>query len=523
VYGPTEYRSVVTFNLLQSLLDNRADLLTVSSSDRVRLGIVNFSAFAQDTMRMTNRLTFDYGVRWEVNPAPTGLNHPLYTLTGFPDLTELRLAEAGTPLYPTRWAKLAPRAGVAYRLRQAGEQVTLARGSFGLFFDLGSGATATAARMFPYNRSVRRTNVPFPPDDARSAEAAPLSLEPPYLNQDFTIVAPGNTLPRTWEWSASLEQSFAGVQRLTATYTGHAGRQLLRRYFYAFDMQRPINPAMPGARLNVTRNDRGWGDSSDYHALQVQYVRRLSRGVQALANYTLARATDSGSDDSTVNLADNATRPTFYYGVSRFDRRHSFNSSVTWNLPNPRVLRQLLGGWGIDVNARVQSAPPLTVTYNYTDPIDSLNYTYRVDVLPGESVWLGDGKAPGGRRLNAAAFAIPASAFASRNEVTHGNERRNGLRGFSTWSADGVLQKQVRLGPNRTVQLRAEVHNVFNHPNFSQPDTSLGTVIGATGQFIPGPLFGRITGTGGVIGAPVGGASATGGARTIQLAVRVGF
>jgi hypothetical protein len=73
------------------------------------------------------------------------------------------------------------------------------------------------------------------------------------------------------------------------------------------------------------------------------------------------------------------------------------------------------------------------------------------------------------------------------------------------------------------VQLRAEVHNIFNHPNFSQPDTSLGTVIGATGQFIPGPLFGRITGTGGVIGAPGGGASATGGARTIQLAVRFGF
>jgi len=474
-------------------------------------------------MRMTNRLTFDYGVRWEVNPAPTGLNHPLYTLTGFPDLTELRLATAGTPLYPTRWAKLAPRAGVAYRLRQAGERVTLARGSFGLFFDLGSGATATAARMFPYNRSVRRTNVPFPPDDARSAEAAPLSLEPPYLNQDFTIVAPGNTLPRTWEWSASLEQSFAGAQRLTATYTGHAGRQLLRRYFYAFDMQRPVNPAMPGARLNVTRNDRGWGDSSDYDALQVQYVRRLSRGVQALANYTLARATDSGSDDSTVNLADNATRPTFYYGVSRFDRRHSFNSSVTWNLPNPRVLRHLLGGWGIDVNAHVQSAPPLTVTYNYTDPIDTINYTYRVDVMPGESVWIRDGKAPGGRRLNAAAFAIPSSAFGSRNEVTHGNERRNGLRGFSTWSADGVLQKQVRLAASRSVQLRAEVHNVFNHPNFSQPDTSLGTVIGATGQFIPGPLFGRITGTGGVIGAPGSGASATGGARTIQLAVRFGF
>ena len=524
VYGPTEYRSSVTFNALASLLANRADLLTISSSDPVRLGIINFSAFAQDTMRLTQRLTLDYGARWEINPAPKGLNHPLYTLAGFPDLTVLHLAEPGAPLYPTRWAKIAPRLGAAYRLRQKEQRITLARGTFGLFYDLGSGATATAARMFPYNRSVSRTAVPFPPDDARSAEAAPLSLDPPYTRQDFTIVAPGNTLPRTWEWSGSVEQSFSGAQRLTATYTGHAGRQLLRRYFYAFDLTRPINPAFPGARLNVTRNDRGWGDSSDYHALQIQYVRRLSRGIQALSNYTLARATDSGSDDATVNLADNATRPMFYYGVSRFDRRHTFNSSVTWNLPSARRMRALLGGWGLDVNARVQSAPPLTVTYNYTDPIDTINYAYRVDVVRGQAIWIKDGRAPGHRRLNPDAFAIPSTAYGARNEVTHGNEPRNALRGFGTWSADGVLQKDVRLVSNRTVQLRAEVHNVFNHPNFSQPDTSLGTVVGATGQFVPGPLFGRITATGGALGGPGSGtASATGGARTIQLALRFTF
>ncbi len=522
VYGPTEYRSTVTINSLTSLMSNRADLLTISSSDPVRLGIVNFSAFAQDTLRMTSRLTFDYGLRWEVNPPPKGLNNPLYTLKGFPDLLALTLAAPGTPLYPTRWAKLAPRVGAAYRLRQAGPTVTLVRGSFGLFYDLGTGATATAARMFPYNRSVRRVGVPYPPDDLRAAEAAPLSLEPPYTGQDFTIVAPGNTLPRTWEWSGGLEQSFGGAQRLTATYTGHAGRQLLRRYFYAFDALRPINPAFPGARMNVTRNDSGWGDSSDYHALQVQYVRRLSRGIQALANYTFSKATDSGSDDATVNLADNATRPTFYYGYSRFDRRQALNSSLTWNLPSPRWGHAFLGGWTTDLNARLQSAPPLTVTYNYMDPVDTINYTYRVDRVPDHPVWIKDGRAPGGRRLNPAAFQVPASAYASRNEVTHGNERRNGLRGFGTWSADAVVQKQIRIAASRTASLRAEVHNVFNHPNFSQPDTSIGTVIGATGQFIPGSLFGRITGTGGAFGGG-GMAVATGGARTIQLALRFTF
>ena len=53
--------------------------------------------------------------------------------------------------------------------------------------------------------------------------------------------------------------------------------------------------------------------------------------------------------------------------------------------------------------------------------------------------------------MNAVAFEIPSTAFGSRNEVAHGNERDNRLRGFSTRSADGVLQKKARISdPSRS-------------------------------------------------------------------------
>jgi hypothetical protein len=525
VYGPTEYRSTVTFNTLTSLLSNTADQFSIGSSDQVRVAVIAFSAYAQDTFRLSNRLTLDYGLRWEVNPAPKGLDKPLYTLAGFPDLTALNLAPAGTPLYPTRWGELAPRIGASYRLRQSGAQTTVVRSFYGLYYDLGTGATATAARMFPYNRTVRRTNVPFPAEDTLAAAAPPLSLDPPYAGQDFTIVDSRNTLPRTKEWSAGVDHVFGSAQRISATYTGHSARRLLRRYFYAFDAVRPINPAFPAARLNITRNDPGWSDSSDYHALQVQYSRRLSRGLQALANYTLARATDSGSDDATVNLVDNATGPTFYNGYSRFDRRHAATMSAMYMLPAPRFARAVLGEWSANFNLRLQSAPPLTVTYAYTDPVDTISYTYRVDIVQGEPIWLADPSAPGGRMLNPAAFRLPASALGAgtRNQVNHGNEPRNGVRGFGTWQADLALQKQIRLAGRRSAQIRAEAHNVFNHPNFSQPDASIGRVIGATGQFIPAPLFGRVTGSGGFGGGGFGSVTSTGGARTIQLALRLNF
>ncbi|MBI3046754.1 MAG: TonB-dependent receptor [Acidobacteria bacterium] len=525
VYGPTEYRSTVTFNTIEALLNNRADQLSIGSSDQVRLSVIAFSAYAQDTFRLTRRLTLDYGLRWEVNPAPVGVDKPLYTVQGFPDLTALALAPAGTPLYPTLWTELAPRLAAAYRLRESARQDTVVRAAYGLHYDLGIGATATAARMFPYNRTVRRTSVPFPAEEYL-AQAPPLSLAPPYTGQDFTIVDAGHALPRTWQWSLGVDHSF-DTQRISATYTGHAGRRLLRRYFYAFDAARPLNPAFPAARLNVTRNDPGWGDSSDYHALQVQYSRRLSRGLQALASYTLARATDSGSDDATVNLADRSTRPAFDYGYSKFDRRHVATISTMYMLPAARGARALLGDWSINLNLRAQSAAPLTVTYAYRDPVDTILYTYRVDLVAGEPIWLKDGSAPGGRRLNPAAFAVPSGvrAGAVRNTIGHGNEPRNGVRGFGLWQADLALQRQLRLGGRRAVQLRAEAYNVLNRPSFAQPDASIGTVVGATGQFIPAPLFGRITGSGGFGIGPgaIGTLAPTGGPRTIQLVVRLNF
>lgn len=526
VYGPTEYRSVVTFNTIASLVGNRADQLAIGSSDQVQLAVVAFSAYAQDTFQATRRLTLDYGLRWEVNPAPRGLDKPLYTLQGFPDLTALALAPPGTSLYPTRWRELAPRIGAAYRLRDAGAQSTVLRGAFGLHHDLGTGATATAARMFPYNRVVRRTSVPFPTDDRLAQTAPPLSLDPPYRAQDFTVVDARHALPHTWQWSAGIDHSL-GANRISATYAGRAGRRLLRRYFYAFDASRPVNPAFPGARLNITRNDPGWGDTSGYQAVQLQYSRRLSRGLQTIASYTLARATDSGSDDATVNMADSATTPAYYDGYSRFDRRHVASVSTMYLLPEAPVARAILNDWSINVNVHAQSAPPLNVTYAYRDPVDNFPYPYRVDLAAGEPIWIADGRAPGGRRLNPAAFLVPASAFGGggRNQVSHGNEPRNGVRGFTTWQADLALQRQVRIGGRRTVHLRAEAYNVLNHPNFAQPDASIGTVVGATGQFIPAPLFGRVTGSGG-FGFPGGGIGAmppTGGARTIQLVVRLHF
>jgi hypothetical protein len=557
-YAPREYEvryALNTANYTNFLSANPVvGAVQIFSSDRVKILYNNFSAFAQDTWRVNRRLALDAGLRWEVNPAPKGLNTPLYTLTGFPNISALALAPAGTPFYPTRWNSLAPRFGVTYLLRQKQGWETVLRGGAGIYYDLGSGVVGAAAYQFPYARSVTRSNVPFPAQAASLAPAAPLNLNPPFTNQNFTVVDPDYALPRTYQWSFGVSQSLGASNALTVTYVGNAGRRLLRRYLLGIRATPPpaggtipVNPNFGNSRINITRNDPDFADSSDYHSLQAQYLRRLTGGLQVLTNYTLSKAVDTGSSDNFVyTLAGFNTSPGLYRAASDFDRRHVFNAAVTYELPSlkpvgrfAKILNNIfLKGWATDYNFKYQSAAPLTVSYLYVDPVDQLNYNFTVDLVSGQEPWIADGNAPGGRRLNAAAFAPPQSAFSSlgnRSLVSNGNIPRNGIRGFDAAQLDFVLRRTFALTERVNLQFRAEVFNVLNRPNFAAPNSVLGVLSYAnvggvqTPSFSPAPQFGNVTSTlarSSSTGGVNGGLSplySLGGPRSMQFVLRLNF
>src|SRR6185369_659269 len=103
------------------------------------------------------------------------------------------------------------------------------------------------------------------------------------------------------------------------------------------------------------------GASSDYHALQLQFERRLSRGLQALASYTWAHAIDETSDEqlSTQGI-NNVVR-----GNADFDIRHNFSAAISYEISTPgndRLVKALLGGWATDLIVRAQSAAPFSIS-----------------------------------------------------------------------------------------------------------------------------------------------------------------
>jgi hypothetical protein len=155
----------------------------------------------------------------------------------------------------------------------------------------------------------------------------------------------------------------------------------------------------------------------------------------------------------------------------------------------------------------------------------SFGFAYlRPDLLTGAPLYLEDSTAGGGRRINPAAFAVPASA-------RQGALGRNSLRGFPLYQVDVSLQRRFKFTDGIGLQLRVDAFNLFNHPNFEDPagaEASLGSLFDSSATLRANPRFGQSLSTAGrgLWGGPGSSFSpfySPGGARNLQLSVRLEF
>jgi Carboxypeptidase regulatory-like domain/TonB dependent receptor-like, beta-barrel len=463
----------------------------------------NFSLYAQDTWKVSTRLTVTYGMRWDINPPLRGKNaeNDPFTVDGLGDPATMTLATRGTRLYATTYGNVAPRVGFAYQLSARPNRAATVRGGFGVFYDLGQGSLGGVSSFFPYNASKDFVGSPFPlsPQDATPPA---LRAGPPV---DTIVVAdPHLKLPRVYQWNVAWEQALGSKQSLSLTYIGAIGRDVLRTTILT-------NPNPDFQFVSVTDNSA----TSDYHALQVKLQRRLSHGLQGLASYTYAHSIDIASSDANnyYNTAQAVGDARLDRGDSDFDIRHAFTAGLTYDVPAPGrngVAKALLGGWSLSAFLYARTAPPV----NVFGPISFAAGTavrYRPNVNPGVPLEIFGEEYPGGKIFNTAAFsAAPAGQ--------QGDLGRNVLRGFGANQADVGLQRRFHVSERVELLFRAEMFNVFNHANFGPPNGDLSS-----------PLFGHSTqtlasslGAGGAFGglSPL---YQIGGPRSIQLALKLRF
>jgi hypothetical protein len=505
-YGPRSYDQSVFFDDVPQALTGAPSFYFLVRITPLGIQITNFSAFAQDTWKVARRLTLTYGLRWEVNPPPHGRNDKeLFTVDGLDNPSTLTLAAPGTPLYETTYNNFAPRIGVAYQLSQRQGRETVLRGAYGIFYDLGYGQIAETALSFPYVGFKLVSNQPYPLPLALAAPP-PFTTNPPVFS--FRASDRNLKLPRTHQWNVGIEQSLGSHQSVSASYVAAAGRRLLRQEIIT-------NPNPNFSSVLATRNSA----TSDYRSVQLQFQRRLSRGLQALASYTFSKSSDNASDDSFFNVPSLMINLRQERGPSSFDVRHSFNAAVTYNLPAPdvgAVANSILRNWAVDTIFTARSATPVNV---FTG-LDVFGIGFfggqsaRPDLIPGVPLYLDNPNVAGGRRINPAAFDA-ATPGAARRQGTLG---RNALRGFPVNQVDFSLRRQFNLTERVNLQFRAEFFNLFNHPNFADPINDLRSPF--FGQSTS--MLGRGLGSGGTSGGfnPL---YQIGGPRSIQFALKLQF
>ena len=465
----------------------------------------NFSSFAQDEWRASRRLTFSLGLRWDINPPP-GVTQGVmpYTVQGS-DPNNWSVAPQGTPLWQTSWFNFEPRLGAAYILHDVSGWETVVRGGGGVFFDTGQ-QLGTAGFNGPGYNAANFLTSPFP-----GALATPTISNPPVAPYDNTPrgFATHLQLPYTLQWNASIEQALGKSQALTVSYVGsHAARLLLLK-----QISTPNNPNSNS--FFFIEN----GLTADYNSLQLQFQRRLSRGLTALASDTWSHCFDYASQNALAGFGFQR----FQRGSCDFDVRHNLSAAFSYDLPNVAhrgFASAVLNHWGLDDRFTARTAFPVTLAGRQLKDSTGQFYNAGLNFVPNQSTYLygancasvlqglGDLKTgqgcPGDRAINPNAFVNISSGF--------GNVPRNFVRGFGAWQMDLAIRRDFPIRERLKLQFRAEAFDIFNHPNFGRIDPSFGS-----------PTFGQATGT---LASTLGVMSPLyqmGGPRSMQFALKLIF
>jgi hypothetical protein len=480
---------------VEDLLSSGQTELDTSTTRPAALLAEALSLYAQDSWNLTARLTLSYGLRWELSPAPSPRGATILgAWSNVNDASQITLAPPGTPLWTTKYRNFAPRAGMAYKLDEAGDLVL--RAGIGVFYDLGLGTASLVPSYFPNSASGVNFGVPMPVSDVASFLPA-LTTEPPYDGQIYAF-SPDLALPRSYQWNVAVEKSFAGRESLSITYAGQGGRDLLRKSA----LFQP-NPNFTDL-FYLTGNDA----RSNYNSLQIQYRRPLAGNLQALVSYTFSHSLDNVSSDSVAGLSDTVISGENDYASSDFDVRHNFSAALTYALPSLKVaplVSRVTRGWLVSSLVDVRSGFPFNARVRLPGTSLALQFT-RPDLVPGQPQWLSNSEAPGGQELNLSAFSVPGTA-------RQGTEGRNDIPGFGLTQIDLSLARGFALAEHWNLEFRADAFNALNHPNFTNPTANI--------QFGPSELQSTA-----MLNQGLGGLNPlfqAGGPRSLQLSLKLSF
>ena len=476
---------------------------SASDSDRgYRQSVI--SGFAQDSFRVTGRLTVNVGLRYDFYSNPTEAHGRLSAIRNPATDSGPTVGKvfAGTPL-----DLLSPQTGFAWKIFADGK--TILRGGGGIFRD------QLPVLLFGVDRFL-------PPFFGIESFVFPSFLNPQNALLTQPIYGFSTTyhpkFPYALQYNLNLEREIAPGTILSAGFVGARGNHLPREADanpFQPALGHRYNPNLPSPLITVLTDAQSF-----YHSFQLSVSKQYAHNLSWQLFYTWSHSIDDASTNFSPIEAVNeppTTQDPFdrkgSRGRSGFDIRHNFVANVVYELPFGR--RRGFGGWQLSAVARVHSNLPFTPVLSFDNAgLQSLLTSERPNLVGNPYT----GVCPNGSSVGTPSCWFNPSAFALPPPGQFGNAGRNILRGPAFAQFDLALQKSFHVTEATKITLGAEGYNLLNHPNFAVPsNTQSPLTLGGNGDAVFKDAAGNFANNVGRIFSTVG----TG--RQIQLTARLSF
>jgi hypothetical protein len=454
----------------------------------------HYEAFFQDDWRATDKLTLNFGIRWESGIRPWDTNDALGNLTIGRDgqgnyTVDLMWAGVnalrnnappqrlgyGRSLMRNDMNNWAPRFGIAYQVTNK----TVIRAGAGVFFNSTFMQEINDLRKFwPYlpqqEISYNRTATP----DFRISDQAPGFGSTQAIGgwpQD-----PENRSPYSQQWNLFVQHQIMNDMTLEVGYVGSANRKQIGYVGWnnaPTPGPGPVDPRRILARAGFTGNMDGGKNTfnSEYNAFQTRINKRFSGGLQLTANYTWGKCMDDQSSLAEGKYQDIFNRRADWSRCS-YDIKHAFKMGYVYDLPFGKgrqfggnwngFTNAILGGWAIEGIAQIQSGVPT----NPRTGIDRANVGRTIE----RPTVLRNPNLPSGQRTVDRWF--DTSAFVMPDFFTWGNSGAFVIQEDGRTVLDFSLAKKFRFLERHSLEVRGEFFNFPNHINFGGPGNTVGTV-----------------------------------------------
>jgi len=490
--------------------------------------------FFQDDWKLTRRLTFNLGIRYDLYTQPVDARDRGGVFDPFLPSPTGRLGGIRRPgqdgnsraIVEPDHDNIAPRFGFAFQVNPK----FVVRGGYGIFYsqrEQNDEVTVIADTLF--NQHVITTPVVnpqttiAPPIRINSPLAVESSIDPFFSR--YTAQRPlgaesgsangadihNSRFPMLQQFNLSLQYEFVPGLLVEADYAGARGIRWVQRIdinqirFEDVLLGRTAQADRPipfiNSAVGIDRADvNNW-----YHSFNLKIERRFSRGLTFLTNYTVSKNTDSGNSGSSTFDGQGNTRALDTYnlwrerGPAATDLPQKLVISALYELPlgpgkaylnHGGVAGFFLGGWQVNGILVLRSGLPTDVQVAQRPP--TFGVRNRPDVVLGQPPLVDN---PGfDQWFNPRALAIPGTVPDSRGRPVqrYGNAGRNILRAPGQRNLDFSLFKNFKSSERTSVQFRAEAFNLSNTPAFSIPNARSAQLT------VGNPAFGRLTGSGSV-------------------------